>query len=39
MCKLEKNKRWAQRRSAGVGEDTMAEDHREPEGSVRPLDD
>lgn len=39
MCKLEKNKRRAQRRNAGVGEDTMAENQREPEGSMRPLDD
>lgn len=39
MCKLEKNKSWAQRRSAGVGENTMAENHRKPGGSMRPLDD
>ena len=39
ICKLEKNGRWAQRKSEGVGEGATAEDHRAPEGSMRLLDD
>ena len=39
ICKLEKNGRWAQRKSEGVGEGATAEDYRAPEGSMRPLDD
>ena len=35
ICKLEKNERWAQRKSEGVGENATAEDHRAPGGSMR----
>lgn len=32
ICKLKKSDQWAQRKNVGMGEGTMAEDHREPEG-------